>query len=403
MKFIRFGKIVSVFFGALLLSACGGGGSGAQDAGMVSAPDSSDAIVARYAGSYGDDATPLASGGEFVIFGGGDNATHGSHYVVAEGTLGTNNWGFVTRETSDDFLREGEFYTSTFGTLVANSQAVISLQTSHATSSLTININNDRSLTFLRNGESHTVAPAAGYNFYTYARQVSTFLEGESVSRYNNFIAAEYVAMNWTYDTHNNRSINSALHGIVDYMGRLTQASRLPSAGVLSYNLGQAVGVYETGVSNIDALVLFGSGDLTADFDSGSVGLNLTMDDMFGNGFVDIDIDNLHLDPALNKFYDSDASVASFFYDDDLNNDGFDDTRYRDAIYAARNNNLNQISIQGYFFGPNGEEVGGGMCLPFCNAIGDGPNGRFPDSVDENGRIIGYEFLDISFIGKQQP
>lgn len=349
----------------------------------------SDTLVNYYAGSYGN---PRQARRHFLSFRGGDNATRSAggaqtRYAIIVGRVGRPHLSFATYQLISGTIAviAGEGATNTFGGLLRDGDStVISLQTSHAAgASLTIHIGDD-AWTFAQGDSAHTITAAAGYGFSAYAREVTAFIDGENIARTNHFIAATYSALQFSYDAHNASTFNSALHGHANHIGLVTHPDNLPAGGVLSYHLGHAIGVYETGLATKDSSVLFGSGQLNADFTDNEVNLNLEMKTMLGYDFATIDVQNLYLSPTHNKFYDHDTTTAAF--------DFGDSTQLTDITYSDANDNLDQISLQGYFHGPNAEEVGGGLCVPYCNAAGPGSDND-TDTID---------FLSITFIGHQQ-
>ena len=130
-------------------------------------------------------------------------------------------------------------------------------------------------------GHGLTVTPAAGYRFIPYRWDHS----GGNTPFQFQFIAAEYVALGIAATSHNANITGNNFQSINLTFGRLTDSSDMPSAGVLSYNLGHATGT--TAICLIDRCRLAGFVffDDCHDFFGGGVDF-VVDDDMIKNVFL---------------------------------------------------------------------------------------------------------------------
>ena len=407
-----------------LLQACGGGGGsaavtltstlpaisvGSQSPLPSSAIETGGASIDHagllnyYAGTYGasDD---LTSERDFVLFVAGDDGPRNvsgnqARYAIVRGMIGGESGPAIVDYTLLSGVVTVSYNSPREKISVGTT---VTLAAYNHTGTYPANITNSRvgtKVTFvvMTNGVSVVGATvplvvSSGYSYNAYSNNdlsaatisINASTTVTSIATHiNHFISAQYVALLYQNGANDNVNYFYAF-SYAYHFGALTPTGNLPTSGTVGYAIAHALGSYRDGGDGSKSRILAGSGALSADFGSQLVSLNLDMDDHLGNDFVNITASALRLQDsntgnALNQFYVSGNQPSV------INMDYASGTGLTDIVNG---NASSGVAIRGSFYGPNAEEVGGGLCAP----CGGGPG---PDTTTTD------EFLSIGFIGKQ--
>ena len=412
-----------------LLQACGGGGSAGLPAISVGSPSPlpSSAIesgganidhaglINYYAGTYGasDD---LTSNKDFVLFVAGDDGPlnvsgNEARYVIVRGMIGGESGPAIVDYTLLSGVVTVSYNSPREKISVGTT---VTLAAYNHIGTYPANITNSRvgtKVTFvvMTNGVSVVGATvplvvSSGYSYNAYssndlsaAISINASTTVTSIAtRINHFISAQYVALLYQNGANDNVNQWDAFRSAFLF-GALTPTQNLPTSGTVGYAIDHALGSYRDGGDGSKSRVLVGSGFLSANF-SGQlhsntrtyklVSLNLDMNDHLGNDFVNITASALRLQDgetgnSLNQFYDS-GNQPSVIDMDYATGTGLTD--------IVNGNASSGVNFSGSFYGPNAEEVGGGLCAPCGNG----------DIGSPDGNTTTNDFLSIGFIGKKQ-
>ena len=189
-----------------------------------------------------------------------------------------------------------------------------------------------------------------------------------NVADYAHFIKAEYAAIYFFhYDSYQVRTNGDALRGGRHY-GVLTKYENIPTTGDMTYDI-DSIGSHTDYIDHSNDRILWGTGSVFANFEGGKFTLNLNVNDHNGDHFLDITDVGLELSPDRNQINldycgaadSGKPSRCAGKVEYNIANTGFDPDVANISDFSIFNPEDVGLSIGASFYGPNGEEIAGGV------------------------------------------
>ncbi|MCH9758062.1 MAG: transferrin-binding protein-like solute binding protein [Proteobacteria bacterium] len=192
-----------------------------------------------------------------------------------------------------------------------------------------------------------------------------------NIASHSYFIKADYAAIYFSH--HASTVTGDATEGALKagrHYGVLTESENISLTGDVTYDI-HSLGSYTNNTDHSKDKILWGTGSVSADFNNGNFTLNLNVDDHNGDNFLDItnvqlslslDRNQILLDCGTGVFCSSGGSLVYPANLPDgttvnpLDTFSFTDLSTTDPITVNQ-----ELKIGASFYGPNGEEIAGGI------------------------------------------
>lgn len=374
---------IASLFAITMLVGCGGGGGGGSGFGISPIPDEvyntdgsmkMSGLKSYYSGLYGATETVDNTTNEMILFQAGQTFDSENDmealedYEAIRGSLnGQNAPSFVSYSRNTNGGPANTNIVIGLGSKIADNT---NIRVEVRAPTLTVDyqfVNLAQGISVVNSGYEKIFNSHYDFNAYEFT------YSGEK--HYTYILAGNYAALALVhesdYEYESGDELNDRIEPSHYFVGILT--NELPTVNA-NYTINEIIGSRENEKDN-EWNLLVGGGSLEANFASGNVNLDLDVDYIDGSDYAVVNIDNLKVgdnndSASLYHFYINSGTTGSIdFSDTGLTDLGIDD-----------------IVVGGSFYGPNGEEVAGGLaCSDYSSVC---------DSNDDND-------INLTFIGKK--